>query len=411
MLGNRFRLFRLFGIPISLDFSWLIILALLTWTMAEVFRSPFYPLSEFYPPGGLGLSEGGYLLMGLLAALTFFLCIVLHEFGHALVARANGMPIRGITLFLFGGVAELEGEPPSAGSEFLMAIAGPLVSLFLGLGFGLLANLGHNGGWPPAVVVGCAYLSSINIMVLIFNLIPAFPLDGGRVLRSILWGITGRLRRATYWASLCGQGFAWFLIVVGVANFFGGNLIGGLWFGLIGLFLNTAARSSYQQVVIKQLLEGEPVRRFMNPRPILVPPTLDLHTWVEEYVYRYHRKTFPVGTEGHLDGYVTTRALARYPRGEWMQHTVGEVMERDLRAVSIAPETDALHALTIMQRTGASRLLVVADGKLVGIVSLKDLLGFLQLKLELNESEDEHPTPPAPGAHDIPGWPHEPAHS
>ncbi len=396
MFGTRWRLFRLFGIPISVSPSWLVILALLTWTMAGLFASPPDPLRQLYPEEGLGLTWAGYLLMGLIAALTFFGCILLHEMGHALVARSSGMPIRGITLFLFGGVAELEGEPPSAGSEFAMAIAGPVVSLLLAIGFGVLAGVGHGAGWLPAVVVVLAYLASINLTVLIFNMVPAFPLDGGRVLRSILWGATGRLRQATWWASLCGQGFAWLLIFWGVLQFFTGSIFGGIWLGLIGMFLNEAARGSYRQVLVRQALQGEPVRRFMNRQPIVVPPDIDLHTLVEDYVYRYHRKAFPVGHDDRLEGFISTRLLSQYPRSEWAQHTVGEVMEHDLRNVTVSPTTDALEALEQMQRTDHSRLLVVENGRLVGLVSLKDLLRFLELKLELGEEGEDRPRPPGP---------------
>jgi Zn-dependent protease/CBS domain-containing protein len=387
MFGTRWRLFRLFGIPIGVDASWLIILALLTWTMAGLFASPPPLLDRLYPEGGLGLTPAGYLLMGLVAALAFFGCIVLHEMGHALVARAGGLPIRGITLFLFGGVAELEGEPPSAGREFWMAIAGPLVSLFLAVGCGALAWAGHNAGWPPEVVIVLAYLCSINATVLIFNMVPAFPLDGGRVLRSVLWAATGRLRRATRWAAACGQAFAWLLIFWGLLRIFAGDVFGGIWLALIGMFLNSAARDSYQQVLVRQALEGEPVRRFMTPQPVVVPPDLDLHRLVEDFVYRHHHKAFPVASDGRVEGVVTTRMLARFPRGEWGRHTVGEVMARDVGAVSVAPDTDALKALEKMQRTGSSRLLVLDGERLVGIVSLKDLLRFLRLRLEL-EGED-----------------------
>jgi Zn-dependent protease/CBS domain-containing protein len=397
MFGKRWRLFRLFGIPIGVDPSWLVILALLTWTMAGVFQNPPAPLDQLYPEAGLGLSGPGYLLMGLVAALAFFLCILLHEMGHALVARAIGMPIHGITLFLFGGVAELDGEPPSAGSEFAMAVAGPVVSFVLTIVFALVAWAGHAAGWFPEAVVVLAYLAIINASVLVFNLVPAFPLDGGRVLRSILWAIMGQLRRATYWAALCGEGFAWLLILWGVINLFGGTVFGGIWLGLIGMFLLSAARSSYQQVVVRQTLAGEPVRRFMKTQPIVVSPDTSLRALVEDYVYRHHHKAFPVVDDGQLVGFVSTRTLSGYPRDEWDRHTVAEVMERNLRDLAISPDTDALKALEQMQRTGNSRLLVVEGNHLAGIISLKDLLRFLQMKLELEgEEKDQDEQPPRP---------------
>jgi CBS domain-containing protein len=303
------------------------------------------------------------------------------------------MPIRGITLFLFGGVAEIEEEPPSALAEFLMAIAGPLVSVLLAVLLGFLTWLGYQQGWPPPLVIALGYLAVINTMVLIFNLIPAFPLDGGRVLRSILWGTLGSLRRATYWATLLGRSFAWILIAWGVLNFFAGNWLGGIWIGLIGLFLNNAAQAGYQQVLVRQALAGEPVRRFMTADPITVQPSLDLRRWVEEYVYRYHRKAFPVVAEGRLEGLIETQVLAQLPRGDWDRHTIGEFMRRDLQAVTISPQADALEALGKMQRSNSSRLLVIEDQRLVGILSLRDLLNFLNLKLELEGIDESRPEP------------------
>ena len=331
MFGNRWRLFRLLGIPISLDASWLIILALVTWTLASVFRNAL-------PSAG----AGSVWLLALATAVSFFVCIVLHELGHAVVARASGMPIRGITLFLFGGVAELEGEPPSAGTEFFMAIAGPLVSVVLAVIFWVLWAVGTAQHWAAEAIVFCFYLVLINTTVLIFNLVPAFPLDGGRVMRSILWGATGNLRRATRWASFMGQGFAWLLIFVGVMQFFMGDLVSGISVGLIGMFLNSAARNSYQQVLLKEALQGEPVSCFMTREPIVVSPTLDLKHWVDNYVYRYHRKVFPVAENGHLEGVVSTQALSRFPRTEWDHHAVAEVMTPDVKTYSISPNTDAL---------------------------------------------------------------------
>jgi Zn-dependent protease/CBS domain-containing protein len=387
MFGMRWRLFRLLGIPISLDASWLIILALLTLSFANGLPAIF----QEYFPGSTPPPPAEYWIMGLIVALAFFGCILLHELGHAVVARARGLPIRGITLFLFGGVAELGDEPPSAGTEFLMAIAGPAVSLVLAIMFWLLAVIGFYRGWLDSVVIALGYLGAINAMVLAFNLVPAFPLDGGRVLRSILWGATGNLQRSTYWASLAGQGFAWFLIGLGILQFFTGNWLNGIWMGLMGLFLNRAAQSGYQQVLVRQALQGEPVRRFMNPEPIVVSPSLDLLHWVEDFVYRYHHRAFPVASNGRLEGVITTQALSHIPRREWAQHTVGEVMANDLPAVTIAADADALEALGKMQKTGSSRLLVTDGERLLGIVSLKDLLRFLDLKLELRDQEGTAP--------------------
>jgi Zn-dependent protease len=381
MFTARIRLIRLFGIPISVDISWLFILAVITWSLAEAIFKPELP----------DASEGERFLLGFVTALAFFLCIVLHEMGHALIARSRGIPIRGITLFLFGGVAELAAEPPSASSEFLMAIAGPLVSVFLSGVFFVLSLLATGLGWATSLELIFRYLAWINLSLLVLNLLPAFPLDGGRVFRSILWGISGNLRRATRWAAAIGQGFAWLLIACGVVLIFKHDYFGGIWLGLIGMFLNNAARASYQQLVLQQALKGEPVSRFMNLQPIVVPPSLDLRSWVEDYVYRYHRKAFPVASNGHLEGYISTQALARFPRAEWDRHTVAEVMRQDLQAVTISPQTDALEALGRMQRTGASRLLVSNGTQLLGIVSLKDLLRFLNLKIELESIGDASP--------------------
>jgi Zn-dependent protease/CBS domain-containing protein len=383
MFGTRWQLFRILGIPVNIDLSWLVILVLLTLSFAEEFPAA---LHQYFPGQAAPPPPAEYWVMGLITALAFFACIVLHEFGHALVARSRGMPINGITLFLFGGVSELGDEPKSANTEFVMAIAGPIVSAVLAVIFWIVAVLGYQQGWPHPAVIVLGYLATINFIVLLFNMVPAFPLDGGRVLRSILWGVTGNVRQATQWASFVGQAFALLLIAWGILQFFGHNWVGGIWSVLIGMFLNSAARSGYQQVLVRQALQGEPVRRFMNPNPIIVPPSLDLLHWVDDYVYRYHHRAFPVASNGHLEGYVTTEALGRVPRGEWAGHTVGEVMTPNLGAVTIGANADAMEALAKMQQTGSSRLLVTDGDKLVGMVSLKDLLRFLNLKLELEGS-------------------------
>jgi Zn-dependent protease len=372
MFVTRWRLFRVQGIPLNIDAGWLIILALVSWTLSNFLR-------EIVP----GLNGSRYWILGLITALTFFVCIVLHELGHALMARRLGIPIRGITLFLFGGVAELEKEPKSAAGEFIMAIAGPVVSAVLAGLFWLAGAFGAEADWQPIVLAMLSYLSVINLFLLVFNLVPAFPLDGGRVFRSFLWGAIGNFRRATHWAAMVGQAFAWFLMGLGLLNLFAGHFFGGIWLGLIGLYLNRAAQASYQQVVAREVLQGEPIAQFMNPNPVVVPPAVDLYHWVEDYVFRFHDKTYPVASNGKLEGVIATRDLSQFPRSEWDLHTVGEAMERDLEPISIRPNADGLQALEQMKRCGSSRLMVTENGTLKGMVSLKDLLKFLQLKLEL----------------------------
>jgi Zn-dependent protease len=287
MFGTRWQLFRILGVPINVDASWLLILALLTWNLVNIFDKEVPDLPDT-----------ARWLLGLATALGFFTCLVLHELGHALAARSVGVPIRGITLFLFGGVAEMGDEPPSAAGEFFVAVAGPVVSAVLA---GLLW-LSRFLVAIPAVTVPLGYLAFINLVVLLFNLVPAFPLDGGRVLRSALWAALGDLRRATYWASLSGKGFAFGLIGLGLLLLLSGQVFHGLWLCLIGMFLYRAAQGSYEQVLVRQVLSGEPVARFMHRAPIVVPPELDLRGFVEDYVYRHHRKMFPVAADGRLPG-------------------------------------------------------------------------------------------------------------
>jgi Zn-dependent protease len=374
MASTRRPRVRLLGIPVRVDVSWFIILVLLVGTLVALFHREVPTLGP-----------GACWLIGLLTALVFFLCILLHELGHVLVARAVGIPIRGITLFLFGGVAELADEPRSAKDEFLMAAAGPIVSAVLAALFGIGSVLGTDVGWPREYVAVLYYLAWINTTILLFNLAPAFPLDGGRIFRSILWGILGDLRRATRYATRIGQGFAWALVGVGVLSFMEDQVFQGIWLCLIGLFLNRAARGGYEHVLLRQALQGKPVSGLMTPQPVVAPPDLDLRHWVDDYVYRYHHKMFPVASNGHVEGMIATPELTRFPREDWARHTVAEAMRKDVEALSITPDGDASDALAQMQRTGSRRLLVTDHDRLVGVVSLKDLLDFLDVEAPRNK--------------------------
>jgi Zn-dependent protease/predicted transcriptional regulator len=318
---------------------------------------------------------------------------VVHEFSHSLVARRYGLRMKGITLFIFGGVAEMGDEPGNAKTEFLMAIAGPVTSIVIGFIAYAIYRAGEPA-WPIPAVGIFYYLSWINWVLAGFNLIPAFPLDGGRVLRSILWYWNGNLSRATRVASVIGSGFGILLILLAVWELFTGGFIAAMWYFLLGLFLRDAAQSSYRQLIIRQALQGEPVRRFMNTDPVTVPPDLSIEQLVEDYVYKQHYKMFPVvplGSE-HLAGCVTTSAVKRVPREEWQQHSVREVLQPCSNDNTISPDTDAVKALAQISRSGQSRLMVVDRDRLVGVISLKDLMRFLAAKLDL-EGDSRSGTP------------------
>jgi CBS domain-containing protein len=229
-------------------------------------------------------------------------------------------------------------------------------------------------------------LGGINALLAVFNLLPAFPLDGGRVLRSILWGIKKDLRWATRISAKIGSLFALLLMASGFIQIVQGNFIGGFWWVLIGIFLQNAARMSYQQLLARQVLQGETVRRFMQANPTVVPPAITIQQLVEDYIYTHHYKMFPVVSNGRLQGCITSQQVKTLPREEWASHTVGELLHSCDPGNSISPDTDALQALELMNRTNRSRLLVIEGDNLVGILSLKDLLQFFALKVELEQS-------------------------
>ncbi len=378
MFGKRITLFKLLGFEVRIDVSWIVIAVLVSWSLARGVFPQYYK----------ELPASTYWWMGIFGTLGLFASIIFHELCHSLVARRFGLHMRGITLFIFGGVAEMEEEPPSAKAEFFMAVAGPTASIFIGLVSYGIYILGKGGGWPESITGVFSYLRWINLILAAFNLLPAFPLDGGRVFRSALWSWKGDLRWATRIASQIGSGFGLLLIFVGILNIVRGGFVGGLWQVLIGLFLRSASQMSYQRLMMRRALEGEPVQRFMESDPVTVPPSTSVEELVEDYIYRYHFKMFPVVEDHKIIGCVSTRDVKEVPREEWNQRTVGELSKPCSFENSVSPNTDAMKVLSIMNRTGNSRLMVVESDRLVGIIALKDLLQFLSLKLDL-EGEEE----------------------
>jgi Zn-dependent protease len=377
MFGKSITLFRLFGFSVRLDLSWLFIAVLITWSLA----------SGFFPSHYRGLSTQTYWVMGGVGAVGLFLSIVLHELCHSLVARRYGLPMKGITLFIFGGVAEMEDDPSSPKVEFLMSIVGPLSSVAIGLacyGFYLLGRL---WGLPLAAVAVLSYLSGINILLACFNLVPAFPLDGGRVLRSILWKVKNDIRWATRICSRIGSGFGYLLVALALYSLLAGNFINALWWFLIGIFINNAAQMSYRQLLLRRAMEGELVSRFMKTDIVTVPPSASIQEFVDDYLFRHHFKMYPVVDQGKLVGCISSRDVKNVARQEWKNRTVAETAAHVCTTNSLRPDTDALKALAQMKRDGTSRVMVTDGERLVGILTLKDLLEFLALKVELDEYE------------------------
>jgi Zn-dependent protease/CBS domain-containing protein len=374
LFGTKVKLFSLFGFRVSIDLSWIIIAFLVVWSLAAGVFPRYLP----------GLSTGTYWWMGAVGAIGLFASIILHELFHSLVARRFGLPMKGITLFLFGGVAEMDDEPPSAKSEFFMSVAGPITSIVVGLVFLGIYLLGHAAQWPKPAIGIVFYLGAINLILAAFNLVPAFPLDGGRVLRSALWHWKGSLRWATRVASQIGSGFGIVLIVLGVIYFIRGAFLGGVWWALIGLFIRRASQMSYQRVLIRKALEGETVGRFMKRDPVTVPPDISINDLVEEYVYKHHFKMYPVTRNGDLMGCITTKEIKEVPRDRWKETKVSDVVKGCSAENSIGPEMDATRALSLMGQSGQSRLMVTDGGRLVGLITLKDLLSFLTVKMDLS---------------------------
>ena len=374
------RLFTLFGFEVKLDLSWLMLALLISWSLG----AGMFPVE--YPD----LPPRAYAWMGIAGAIGVFFSIVFHELSHSVVARYYGLPIRGITLFIFGGVAEMEEEPPGPKSEFLMAIAGPIASFLMAFVFGGIEAIGLSSGWPLPIIGVCSALAYIILVVAIFNLIPAFPLDGGRVLRAALWHWRKDVREATRISSQAGRGFGFMLIVLGVIAFLQGNVIGGMWWFVIGIFLRGAATASYQRLMLHELLHHQPVTRFMRADPVTVPPSITIRQFVEDYLYRYHFKMFPVVEGGTLLGSVSIEGLKKIPREDWDTRLVGDMVEPCDEANSVPADMETERLLNAMLSPGQAKRFMVVDGRrLAGVISLKDVLELVALKMEIEPPESD----------------------
>ena len=365
-MGDSFELGRIAGIRIGVNWSWLVVFALIVWTLA----------ATIFPDSNPGLSDGTYLAMAVVAAVLFFVSLVLHELGHALVARREGVEIEGITLWLFGGVAKFKGMFPSAGAEFRIAVAGPLVSLAIGVFFVLIAWIGD---LPEAVDGVVGYLGYINLVLLVFNLIPALPLDGGRVLRSILWQTKGDFRWATNVAAEVARVFAFLFIGVGLAEVFFLNSFAGVWLAFLGWFLLQAAGAEARYLATRQALGGLRVRDLMARDPVTVAPDLSLGRFMDEVVWPHRYTSYPVVDDGRAVGLLPFRSVAQVPRTEWDGRSVRDAMLPLEYVPELTEEDDLVDALAKLGSSGVGRGLVVEDGRLAGLLSLTDLSRALEI--------------------------------
>ncbi len=373
MLGRGFLLGTVLGVPIRIDTSWIVIAALLTASLSIVF-------GQEYPY----LGHPSRILLGLSGSLLLFGSVLAHELSHAVVALRNRVGIRGITLFIFGGAAEMADEPGTARAELQIAIAGPAMSLALALFFGGLHSAAL-GVLPLPLVSLVDRLKWMNLVLVAFNLVPGFPLDGGRVLRALLWGIWGRLDPATRAAAQVGSLFGALLAALGLLSaLFYGNLVGGIWFVLIGFFLRNAAGMSFRELFVRRALEGVRARDVMSSDVAVVPKDMTLEDVVEGVIYPKGVSEIPVVEEGRFVGMLRLATIRARERSSWRLLTAGDLMSRDAVDEAISPEDEAVKVLA--QLGSEDRMLAVVEGgALVGVVTREDLLRRLQIRLDLSK--------------------------
>lgn len=378
MFGKRLNLCTFAGIRIGIDISWIFIALLLSWTLAAGYFPFLYPQ----------LSAPIYWAMGILGMLGLFFCILLHELGHAFVAKHYKLPISQITLFIFGGVAEIKKEPTRPKVEFFMALAGPLVSLALVICLATLTFLGIKMHWPILIVGVAKYLAMINAVIVIFNLIPAFPLDGGRIFRALLWWWKKDFAWATRISTRLGTAFGFLLIFLGIFSALTGNFITGMWFIILGWFLSRAATSSRNQLFLSKQLGREKISRLMTKTLITVPPDITITQFIETYVYTSHHHLYPVLEKNSLLGYISLTEVKSLSQKQWDTTQVQEIMVPRSAFRTISPTSSALEALDLMQQMDTPTLLVTDNNRLVGILTAPSLFKLLSLHFDLSSKNE-----------------------
>jgi Zn-dependent protease len=361
------RLGKLFGIPLEIDASWFFIFFLVASTLT----------TSYFPAALPERAPATYVALGFMTALVFFGSLVFHELAHSLVARAGGLRISKVTLFLFGGVSQMEEEPRSPGHEFVVAIAGPLTSVMLAAAFWGLHLWLRALGVIDVVWVPLEYLALINISLAFFNLLPGFPLDGGRVLRALIWALSKDLLKATKWASRAGQALGALFIAVAVLGVLRGTF-DFVWFAVMGWFLSTLAAGAYQQQLVRAALADVPLKRIMSSPAVLAPADITLEEMAHSYFLGGRHTRYPVVKDGRVIGLIDIDRANKVPRAEWSVVTVADVASRDLREVVASPDTSVDVVLPRLESEGPGAVLVVEDGRLAGIVTRSDVIKLVR---------------------------------
>jgi Zn-dependent protease/CBS domain-containing protein len=376
-MHGSLHLGKIAGISLEMNYSWLVVFVLLTVSLAI----------GWFPAVIPGLSLSTYWVLGVIATLLLFVSVLAHEFAHSLVARARGLPVKSITLFIFGGVSDLEKEPRSPGVEFQVTIVGPLTSLIVGV-ICWLVHLSLLGvSLPAAALFG--YLAITNVLLTIFNLIPGFPLDGGRVLRSVLWKITGNLRKATRWATQVSRIIAWLFILGGIWLFFTVSFLSGLWLGFIGWFLLSTAEAANAQVQMESLFGRTTASEVMTPVSATVSPDCSLQRLVDEYLLPHALRVLPVMDEDRLIGLISLTDIRQVPREQWSYAQVGRAMVPRSRLHVAAPQQRLDEVLSLMGRYRIHQVPVVQNERLVGMVNRETIVRFLEVRRSLGMEEAE----------------------
>lgn len=361
---------RIFGIPVGVHISWFIVFGLLTWSLSIGYFPNEYPQ----------LPVLTHIILGVVTTLFFFISVLAHEFGHSIVALRNQIPVKGITLFIFGGVAQIAQEPRTPGAEFRIAIAGPTVSLVLAAAFGLAYLLDQSIAYLAAPSL---YLMRINFILAVFNMIPGFPLDGGRVLRAFVWWATKSFQRATRIASFTGQLVAFGFIGWGIYSIFNGQFLNGLWLVFIGWFLQNAAATSYAQTNMQQTLRGIKVAQVMSQECERIGSLVPINQIVEERVLTGGQRCFFIADNGVLQGMLTLRDIAQIPQQKWRFTTTRQAMVPINRMLSVEPDAELLTAMQTMDSAKVAQVPVLDHGELVGVLTREQVVHYLRTRAEL----------------------------